>query len=91
MRSVCEVAELSGLVLLVSGAGYGTALVRGTQGWPGKVLLIVFIPGTVMMSSMTLWEATPSSLKSMTEVSRWFPIRERLSDISMAVSLMPSA
>lgn len=71
-----EVAELSGRVFLVSGARYGTVLVRGAQVCPGKVLLVVFIPGTMMISSMTLWEP-------MTEVSRWFPVRECPSDIRM--------
>lgn len=56
-------------------------LVRGTQGWPGKVLLTVLIPGTMMTSSMASWEATPLLLESMREVSGWFPIREHLSDI----------
>lgn len=62
---MCEVAEPPDLVFLVSGTRYGTALARVAQGWPRKELLVVFIPGTMMISSI----ATPLSLESMTEVS----------------------
>lgn len=51
------------------------------QDWPGKVLLVVCIPGslgTMTLSAMALWHAIPLSLESMTEVSWWFPIRKYL-------------
>lgn len=85
-----EIAKLSGLVFLGSGARYGTVLARGAQGWPEKVLLVVFIPGTMILLSMALWEATPLLFESITEVSRWFPLREHLSDIRMIENLMTS-
>lgn len=86
-----HVAELPGLVFLLSGVRYGIALIRCAQEWPGKAMTVACIPGiprTMIMSSKVLWEAIPLTLESMAEVSQWFPIREYLSDIRMTVNVM---
>lgn len=72
---------------MVPGARYGTALAKGARDWPRKVLLVVFITGTIMIWSMGYYSIVAQiNDRSKSMVS----YKERLSDIRMTVSLMTS-